>query len=252
MDTGGGLGNVTNKPEHIASYIEGTKQRLGYYPDLYYLHRIDPNTPLEESIPALQKLKEEGKTKYIGISECGAETLRKACSSESNPDTDLTIVAHIDALQIEYSPWYTDHEENGLIDTARELGVTVIAFSPLGKGILSGRFRSADDFAPDDMRRTIPRFNAENFPKNLRIVDEFNRLAKKKGCTGSQLALAWVIAQGAIPIPGTKNDERLVENFGARNVDLDESELKELRKLINEAKPVGNRYSDHHMKLVGK
>lgn len=130
--------------------------------------------------------------------------------------------------------------------------MTIIAYSPLGKGILSGQYRSADDFAPDDIRRTIPRFNAENFPKNLRIVEEFNKLAQKKGCTGSQLALAWVIAQGAIPIPGTKSEKRLEENFASRDVDLNEAELAELRKLINDAKPVGDRYAPEHMKIVGK
>ncbi|WOO80353.1 Aldo-keto reductase yakc [NADP(+)] [Vanrija pseudolonga] len=235
------LGTVTNKPAHIAEYIEGSKQRLGFYPDLYYLHRIDPSTPLEDSIPALNKLKTDGKVKYIGLSECSAATLRKACA-----------IAHIDALQIEYSPWHTDHEDNGLIDAARELGVTIIAYSPLGKGILSGQYRSLDDFPADDIRRTIPRFHGDNFAKNLRIVDEFARLASKKGCTPSQLALAWVVAQGAIPIPGTKTEGRLDENFGARNVELNEAELKELRVLIDTAKPVGNRYSDAHMAMVGK
>lgn len=165
---------------------------------------------------------------------------------------DSSSVAHIDALQIEYSPWHTDHEDNGLIDAARELGVTIIAYSPLGKGILSGQYRSLDDFPADDIRRTIPRFHGDNFAKNMRIVDEFGRLAAKKGCTPSQLALAWVAAQGAIPIPGTKTEGRLDENFGARNVELNEEELKELRVLIDTAKPVGNRYSDAHMAMVGK
>ncbi|OCF32142.1 aldo-keto reductase [Kwoniella heveanensis BCC8398] len=235
-----GLGVVTNKATHINEYIEGTKERLGSYPDLYYLHRIDPNTPLEESITALDGLKKGGKTRYIGLSECGVATLRKACS-----------IAKIDALQIEYSPWFTDHEENGLIDAAKELGVTIIAYSPLGKGILSGKYRDPDDFPEGDIRRTIPRFNRENMPKNLRIVDEFEKLAQKKGTTSGQLALAWVIAQGAIPIPGTKSSERLEENWAAGEVALDDAELKELRALIEDAKPTGARYGEAALKMVG-
>ena len=154
--------------------------------------------------------------------------------------TDHT-VAHIDALQIEYSPWFTDHEQNGLISTARELGVTIIAYSPLGKGILTGKFTSADQFPEGDIRRTIPRFGADLLEKNMRIVKEFQGLAEKKGCSPGQLALAWVIAQGAIPIPGTKDAGRLEENWGAGEVDLNEDELKEIRKLIEEAKPEGAR-----------
>lgn len=138
-----------------------------------------------------------------------------------------------------------------MIDVAKELGVTIIAFSPLGKGMLSGKIRSPDDFEENDVRRTLPRYSAENMPKNLRIVDEFARLANKKGCSSSQLALAWVMAQGAIPIPGTRESDRVVENFGAGDVSLTEADLVELRTLIDEAKPVGNRYDDKRSKLVG-
>lgn len=165
--------------------------------------------------------------------------------------SSLIPVAHIDALQIEYSPWYTDHEQNGLIDAAKELGVSIIAFSPLGKGILTGAYKSPSDFKDGDFRKTIPRYSEENFSSNLRIVQEFQKLAEKKGCTSGQLALAWVIAQGAIPIPGTKSAERLTENFGAGRVDLNENELKEIRRLVEEAKPKGNRYNDFAMKMVG-
>jgi aryl-alcohol dehydrogenase-like predicted oxidoreductase len=149
-------------------------------------------------------------------------------------------VAHIDALQIEYSPWFTDPEQNGLIDTARELGVNVVAFSPLGKGILTGKV-SASDFKEGDVRKTIPRFDEEHLSSNMRIVHEFQKLAEKKGCTSGQLALAWVIAQGAIPISGTKSPVRLTENFGATDISLSKEELAELRKLVEEAKPQGNR-----------
>jgi len=151
-------------------------------------------------------------------------------------------VAHIDALQIEYFPWFTDHEQNGLIDTAKELGVAIVAYSPLGKGMLTGKYQSTADFADDDIRKTIRRFNDENMKLNIRIVDEFTKLADKKGCKPSQLALAWVIAQGAIPIPGTKSAERLEENFGATDIELSKEELKEIRHLIEEAKPQGARY----------
>jgi aryl-alcohol dehydrogenase-like predicted oxidoreductase len=150
-------------------------------------------------------------------------------------------VVHIDALQIEYSPWYTDHEKNGLIDTAKELGVAIVAFSPIGKGMLTGQYRKPCDFPENDFRRTVPRFSEENFPKNLRIVDEFQKLAAKKGCTGSQLASAWVIRQGAIPIPGTKTSSRLEENWDATNIDLTDDEEAELRRLVNDAKPTGDR-----------
>ncbi|TYJ55912.1 hypothetical protein B9479_003435 [Cryptococcus floricola] len=233
------MSNVTNKPEHIRAYIEGTKDRLGSYPDLYYLHRIDPNTPIEESVTTLDELRKAGKTKYIGLSECGVETLRKACS-----------VAKIDALQIEYSPWETTYEENGLIAAAKELGVAVIAYSPLGRGILSGS-QSLDDLDETDFRRMLPRWSPENFPNNIRIVDEFRALAEKKGTTPSQLALAWLIAQGTIPIPGTRSGTRLEENFKGGDVDLSEEELKELRALIEKAKPVGERYMDGALQQLG-
>jgi aryl-alcohol dehydrogenase-like predicted oxidoreductase len=164
----------------------------------------------------------------------------------------LTAVAHIDALQIEYSPWFTDHEQSGLIPTARELGVTIIAYSPLGKGVLTGAVRSAADFKAGDVRASIPRFDAAHLPANLRLVDASVALADKKGCTPAQLALAWVIAQGAIPIPGTKTAARVEENFGAREVALSTEEEGAIRRLVEEAKPAGNRYSDFHMGLVGR
>ncbi|KAI9376461.1 putative aldo-keto reductase [Aspergillus egyptiacus] len=237
-----GTGKVTNSAAHIKEYIEGTIERLGFAPDLYYLHRIDPNTPLEESIPALDELRKTGKTKYIGLSECSAATLRKANS-----------IAKIDAVQAEYSAFETLHETDGLIDTAKELGVAYVAYSPLGHGWLVDNFdyKSPDDFAPDDFRRKSPKFQGENFYKNRAIVDEIKKLAANKGCSISQIALAWVAAQGMIAIPGTTKASRLESNWASREIELSEEEWREMRRIIEAAKPVGNRYGPEHQAAVG-
>ncbi|KAG5757953.1 hypothetical protein H9Q72_013907 [Fusarium xylarioides] len=246
-----GKGGVTNSASHIKEYIEGTIERLGFAPDLYYLHRIDPSklslllfmedidspnldTALEESIPALDEIRKQGKTKYIGLSECSANTLRKANS-----------IAKIDAVQAEYSAFETLHETDGLIDTAKELGITYVAYSPLGHGWLVDDFpyKSPDDFAPDDFRRTVPKFQGENFYKNKAIVEEIKKLAVRKGCTLTQIALAWVASQGMIAIPGTTKAHRLEENWASRHVDLTEEEKAEMRRIIDSAKPQGNRPS---------
>ncbi|KAF2679313.1 Aldo/keto reductase [Lentithecium fluviatile CBS 122367] len=233
---------VTNSPSHIKKYIDGTIERLGFPPDLYYLHRIDPNTPLEESIPALDEIRKAGKTKYIGLSECSAKTLRKANS-----------IAKIDAVQAEYSAFETLHETDGLIDTAKELGVAYVAYSPLGHGWLVDNFdyNSPDDFAPDDFRRSVPKFQGENFYKNKAIVEEVKKLAAKKACTTSQIALAWVASQGMIPIPGTTKAGRLEENWKSRDIVLTEEEKKEMRRIIDAAKPHGNRYAPAQQAMVG-
>ncbi|KXL50181.1 hypothetical protein M433DRAFT_84528 [Acidomyces richmondensis BFW] len=237
-----GDGSVTNSASHIKTYINGTIERLGFTPDLYYLHRIDPKTPLEESISALDEIRKEGKTKYIGLSECSATTLRKAHS-----------IAKIDAVQAEYSAFETLHETDGLIDTAKELGVAYVAYSPLGHGILVDDFpyQSPEDFAPDDFRRTSPKFQGENFYKNKAIVQEIKKLAVQKGCTLTQIALAWVAAQGMIAIPGTTKPKRLEENWASRDIVLTEDDKKEMRKIIDSAKPHGNRYSAKNQALVG-
>ncbi|KAJ0129685.1 Uncharacterized protein HZ326_27214 [Fusarium oxysporum f. sp. albedinis] len=242
FDVFGPRRRVTNSAAHIKEYIEGTINRLGFTPDLYYLHRIDPNTPLEESIGALDELRRAGKTKYIGLSECSAETLRKANS-----------IAKIDAIQAEYSAFETLHETNGLIETARELGVAFVAFSPLGHGWLVDdfQFKSPDDFAPDDFRRTVPKFQGENFYKNKAIVDQIKQLATAKGCTVAQVALAWVAAQGLLAIPGTTKASRLEENWGSRDIVLTEQELKTMRKIVDDAKPVGERFSAIFQSMVG-
>ncbi|KAJ6083645.1 hypothetical protein N7467_007780 [Penicillium canescens] len=237
-----GGGSVTNSASHIKEYIEGTIERLGFAPDLYYLHRIDPNTPLTESIPALDEIRKAGKTKYIGLSECSAATLRKANS-----------IAKIDAIQAEYSAFETVHETDGLIDTAKELGIAYVAYSPLGHGWLVDdfKFKTPDDFAPDDFRRNSPKFQGDNFYKNRAIVEEIKKLAAKKGCNISQIALAWVAAQGMIPIPGTTKATRLENNWASRDVEFSEEEKKEMRTIIDAAKPHGNRYGPAHQAMVG-
>ncbi|CAG8387281.1 unnamed protein product [Penicillium salamii] len=233
---------VTNSATHIKSYIEGTIDRLGFTPDLYYLHRIDPNTPLEESISALDELRRTGKTKYIGLSECSAATLRKA-----------NAIAKIDAVQAEYSAFETLHERSGLIETAKELGVAFVAFSPLGHGWLVDDFqyKSPDDFAADDFRRTVPKFQGENFYKNKAIVDEIKKLATRKNCSVAQIALAWVAAQGLITIPGTTRASRLEENWASRDIELSEEELVEMRTIVDAAKPVGERFAPIFESMVG-
>ncbi|KAL4919076.1 NADP-dependent oxidoreductase domain-containing protein [Aspergillus aurantiobrunneus] len=237
-----GSGSVTNSASHIKEYIEGTIERLGFTPDLYYLHRIDPNTPLEESIPALDEIRKAEKTKYIGLSESSAATLRKANS-----------IAKIDAIQAEYSAFETLHETDGLIDTAKELGVAYVAYSPLGHGWLVDNFdyKTPDDFAPDDFRRKSPKFQGENFYKNRAIVDEIKKLAAKKGVSTSQIALAWVAAQGMIAIPGTTKAARLESNWASREIEFSDEEWKEMRRIIDSAKPVGNRYGPAHQAMVG-
>ncbi|KAJ5627389.1 hypothetical protein N7528_004816 [Penicillium herquei] len=237
-----GSGAVTNSAAHINEYIEGTIERLGFAPDLYYLHRIDPNTPLEESITALDGIRKAGKTKYIGLSECSAATLRKANS-----------IAKIDAIQAEYSAFETVHENDGLIQAAKELGVAYVAYSPLGHGWLVDEFsyNTPDDFAPDDFRRKSPKFQGENFYKNKAIVEEIKKLASRKGCSISQIALAWVAAQGMIAIPGTTKAKRLESNWASRDIELNQEEQREMRKIIDDAKPHGNRYGPVHQAMVG-
>lgn len=159
-------------------------------------------------------------------------------------------MAHIDAIQIEYSPWFTEHEQNDLLAAAKELGVTVVAFSPLGKGVLTGAFKDPEQFK-SDIRGSAPRFN-EHWEHNKKLVEAFGKLAEKKGCSPGQLSITWVMAQGAIPIPGTKNAGRLEENFGATKVELNKDELDEIRKLINDMGAKGDRYDKGHMAKVGQ
>ncbi|CAK9780187.1 putative oxidoreductase [Cutaneotrichosporon oleaginosum] len=232
---------ITNAPAHIAQFIEESKERLGSYPDIYYLHRIDPDTPLEQSIPALQKLKNDGKVKYIGLSECSADTLRKACK-----------IAHIDVLQIEYGPFDQSSENNGLMAAARELGVAVVGYSPLGRGMLAGNIRSRDDLEEGDFRRFMPQYSEENIAHNVALADRFNEIAKKKGVTASQLVLAWVAEKGVIPIFGTRQAARVKDNFAANSITFTPEEKKEIDDLVAQNTPKGERYPTQMMSTVGR
>ncbi len=203
---------VSGKPDYVRQSCEASLRRLGVETiDLYYQHRVDPNTPIEETVGAMAQLVKEGKVRYLGLSEAGPDTLRRAMK-----------VHPITALQTEYSLWTRDPEDNGVLATCRELGIGFVAYSPLGRGFLTGQFRTFDDLAPDDYRRNSPRFQGENFQKNLDLVRKVEEIAREKGCTPSQLALAWVLAQGddIVPIPGTKRRKYLEENAAAVDIEL--------------------------------
>ncbi|KAJ2860396.1 hypothetical protein GGI22_002725 [Coemansia erecta] len=225
---------VSGKPDYVRKCAEESLERLGVDRiDLYYMHRMDPNTPIEESVAAMAGLVKEGKVKYIGLSECTPEDIRRAHK-----------VHPITAVQIEYSAWSTHVETNGVLDTCRELGITVVAYSPLSRGFITGQIRSFDDLPEDDWRRNNPRFKPEHFETNLKLVNAFEALAKKHNSTSGQLALAWLLAQydNLIVIPGTKKSKYLDENFGASKIKLSDADLKELRKLVDSANIQGERY----------
>ena len=230
---------VNGRPEYVRSACEGSLQRLGVdHIDLYYQHRVDPNTPIEETVGAMGELVAEGKVRYLGLSEASPDTLRRADAAHP-----------ISALQTEYSLWTRD-PENGVLEACREVGVGFVAYSPLGRGFLTGAIRSADDFEANDFRRNNPRFQGENFQRNLDLVDKVNELAVGKGVTPAQLALAWVLAQGEdiVPIPGTRRIERLEENIGAVDVKLTDDDLRQ----IDDAMPpvTGERYAANMMSLL--
>ena len=203
--------------------------------DLYYVHRIDKTVPIEETMDALKQLVNEGKIKYIGLSECSSNTLRRAYA-----------VHPVACVQIEYSPFSLDIErdEIGLLKTCRELDVAIVCYSPLGRGILTGQIKNPDDFEATDFRRMLPRFSNENFSKNLKLVDQLNAIAKRKGCTLGQLTLAWILAQGNdfIVIPGTTKIKNLEENVEAAQIKLSKEEIKEIRDACEKADVAGERY----------
>ena len=231
---------VNGRPEYVRRAAEGSLQRLGVdHIDLYYQHRVDPDTPIEETIGAMAELVQEGKVRYLGMSEAGPETLRRA-----------NAVHQITALQTEYSLWSRDPGDE-ILPTCRELGIGFVAYSPLGRGFLTGAVQSVDDLAQDDYRRSSPRFQGENFKRNLDLVVEVERLAGEKAVTPAQLALAWVLAQGEdiVPIPGTRRRARLEENAAAADVELTDDDLREIADALPEA--TGDRYGEPMMRLLG-
>jgi aryl-alcohol dehydrogenase-like predicted oxidoreductase len=228
--------SISGKADYVRTACEGSLKRLGVeHIDLYYQHRVDTSTPIEETVGAMADLVKAGKVRYLGLSEAGGANVRRAYA-----------VHPIAALQNEWSLWSRDLEGNGQLAAARELGVSIVAYSPLGRGFLTGAITSPDDFAPDDFRRSSPRFMGENFQKNLDLVRYVEQLAQQKGCTASQLALAWLLAQGSdvIPIPGTKRVKYLEENVGALNVKLSDAELQELNAVFPAGAASGARYAD--------
>lgn len=225
---------ISGKPQDVRRWCEESLANLQVdYIDLYYQHRVDRNTPIEETWNELKKLKEEGKVKYLGISEATEEEIRKAHA-----------ITPISALQIEFSPWTPDIKENGILKACRELGIAIVAYSPLGRGFLTGAYKSPADFEEGDYRRANPRFQGEAFKENLKLVDALKEIADKKGVTPAQLTLAWVLAQGDdfIAIPGTKKIKYLKDNIGSRGVTLTSEELQSIDEIVNRIKVVGERY----------
>ena len=234
---------VNGKPEYVRSACEASLRRLGTdHIDLYYQHRVDPNTPIEETVGAMAELVKSGKVRYLGLSEASAKTLRRAAK-----------VHPIAALQTEYSLWTRDPEDE-ILATCRELGIGFVAYSPLGRGFLTGRFRKLEDLPADDYRRMSPRFQGENFQKNLDLVKKVEEIASEKGCKPSQLALAWVLAQGKdiVPIPGTKRRKYLEENAGSLDVHLSPQDLKRIDQVSPRGVTAGERYPEHMMQLVNQ
>jgi aryl-alcohol dehydrogenase-like predicted oxidoreductase len=234
---------INGKPEYVKEACEGSLRRLGVdCIDLYYQHRVDPETPIEETVGAMAELMRAGKIRYLGLSEASAETIRRAHA-----------VYPITALQSEYSLWTRDPEENVLV-ICRKLGIGFVPYSPLGRGFLTGQIKNFEDLPADDYRRTAPRFQGENFQRNLDLVERVSEIAREKRCTPAQLALAWVLAQGEdiVPIPGTKRRKYLHENLGALDVTLTIGDLERIDDVFPAGAATGSRYPEAMMKLLGK
>jgi len=232
---------INGRPEYVHEACDASLRRLGIdHIDLYYQHRVDPKTPIEETVGAMSELVEQGKVRFIGLSEAGAETIRRA--NQVHP---------IAAVQSEYSLWSRDIEDE-VIPALRELGIPLVAYSPLGRGFLSGAIKSVDDLEQDDYRRYSPRFQDDNFDKNLALVDRISELAGEKGVTPSQLALAWVLNRGddIVPIPGTKRRRYLEENVAATEIELTNVETEQIASALPE--PSGGRYTEEMMRSVGR
>jgi aryl-alcohol dehydrogenase-like predicted oxidoreductase len=233
---------INGKKEYVKKAAERSLKNLGTdYIDLYYLHRLDPNTPIEETVGAMAELVKEGKVRYIGLSEVSAETIKRA--HRIHPLT---------AVQTEYSLFEREVEEAGILDTLSELGIGFVAYSPLGRGFISGDIKSPNDLPANDFRSSIPRFQGEQFYKNLELVKEIQKLAEEKAITPSQLAIAWVISKGFIPIPGTKRVKYLEDNLAAANILLSPEELNRLESIIPLGTSTGDRYDATNMAIIDK
>ncbi len=234
---------VNGRPDYVRHACEASLKRLGVETiDLYYQHRVDPDTPIEDTVGAMVDLVRAGKVRHLGLSEAGPQTLRQAHA-----------VHPIAALQTEYSLWSRE-PEGAILDTVRELGIGFVPYSPLGRGFLTGQIKSIDDLDPDDYRRNTPRFQGENFQKNLDLVREIEAVAREKGCSPAQLALAWVLAQGEdiVPIPGTKRRKYLDENVGALKVRLSREDLDRIDRVIPPGVAAGTRYAAPQMQALGR
>jgi len=234
---------ISGKPDHVHKACEGSLRRLGVdVIDLYYQHRVDPDTPIEETVGAMAELVHKGKVRFLGLSEAGAETIRRAHA-----------VHPITALQSEYSLWTRDPEKEAL-GVCRELGIGLVPYSPLGRGFLTGQIKRFEDLPEDDYRRTSPRFQGENFQHNLALVKRVEEIAREKKCTPTQLALAWVLAQGddIVPIPGTKHRKYLQENVGALEVALSNKDLARIDEIAPHEAVAGARYPDWAMATVNR
>jgi aryl-alcohol dehydrogenase-like predicted oxidoreductase len=241
--TNPGVRSISGRPEYVRQAAEGSLRRLGVdHVDLYYQHRVDAQVPIEETVGAMSRLVEEGKVRFLGLSEAGAETIRRAHA-----------VHPITALQSEYSLWSRDLEDE-IIPAIRELGIGLVAYSPLGRGFLTGRFTSIEELPEDDFRRHSPRFQGENFQKNLDLVRHIEAIAAAKGCTASQLALAWVLSRGddVVPIPGTKRRKYLEENVAALGVHLTPDDLTRIEEIAPQGVAAGERYPAAAMQAIGR
>lgn len=241
-ETGAPMG-VSGTPEYVRQACDASLKRLGVDTiDLYYQHRVDPQTPIEETVGAMAELVQSGKVRYLGLSEAAPQTIRRAHATHP-----------IAALQTEYSLWTRDPEPE-ILPLVRELGIAFVAYSPLGRGFLTGRFRKPEDLDPSDTRRNHPRFQGENFAANLKLVAFIETLAANKGCTASQLALAWLLAQGSdiFPIPGTKRIHYLEQNIGALDISFDADELAEIDHALGRGAAQGLRYPEATMQMVNR
>jgi aryl-alcohol dehydrogenase-like predicted oxidoreductase len=241
-ENGGFLG-INGKPEYVRQACDASLRRLGVdVIDLYYQHRVDPTVPIEETIGAMAELVQQGKVRYLGMSEAAPATLRRAVA-----------VHPITALQTEYSLWSREPEDE-ILSTVRELGIGFVAYSPLGRGFLSGSITRPEDLAEDDYRRNSPRFQGENFDKNLQLVAQVKAIATEKGVTPSQLALAWLLAQGEdiVPIPGTKRRKYLEENIAATEITLSPDDLRRIDEVAPKGVAAGDRYPKQHLSAVNR